>query len=94
MSEMHWNFRVIAHVEDSPGEDWMGLHEVYYRDDKDGQPVPSSYAIRAAEVMSTEGVVGLRWQLDRMREALDKPVLAEADFPTTNAPPGFSTHKS
>ena len=76
---MSWNYRVIYHHEEQPGESWHGIHEVYYAEDNDDHPV--SYKTDHIGVMSTEGIEGLGWVLDRMREALAKPVLTPGDFP-------------
>lgn len=81
---MSWNYRVIAHKEEPPGEDWMGIHEVYYADDTDDHPM--TYTIEHIGVMSTDGVAGLEWVLDRMREAIAKPILTPEDFPTHDKP--------
>lgn len=86
---MSWNYRVIEFVDpdDSP---WRAIHEVFYDDIVNpGQPV--RYSEYPAQVVSHDGggnIANLAWVLDRMREALDKPVLVEADFrpaPTGNS---------
>lgn len=70
-----WNYRVIEFVDPS-GEPWRAIFEVHYRD---GLPV--AYTEEPAVVLSDEeNNDGLAWALDRMREALDKPVLVERDF--------------
>lgn len=83
---MTWNYRVIAHTSPTSAEDdFMAMHEVYYDpDDK-----PRSYGVAIAMVASTDGVDGLRWQLGRMQEGLEKPVLQHSDFPdrTRTIPP-------
>lgn len=66
---MSWNYRVMRHVGD--GEEWLGIHEVYY--DDNGKP--NGHTEDEIAPTSDEGVDGLRWVLDRMMEALDKPVL-------------------
>lgn len=74
----HWNYRVIEFV--SPeGETWRAIHEVHYCDGVS----PTSYSIDAATVIEDEGArEGMSWVLDRIREALDKPVLTKRDFPS------------
>lgn len=70
---MTWNHRVIEHEAD--GEKWRAIHEVYY----DDAGAPWAY---------TANPVGVTWNedddplvtLDRMRKALDAPVLRESDF--------------
>ncbi len=71
----HWNYRVIRHEHN--GETWMEIHEVYY----DGNDVVVSYSEFPASVSSSEGVDGLKWVLDKMKECLEKPVLTPADLP-------------
>lgn len=75
---MSWNYRVIEFV-DEQGYPWRAIHEVHY--DDAGKPV--SYTEDAASVISSDGAginAPLAWVLEKMREALDKPVLVETDF--------------
>lgn len=76
-----WNYRVMKFV-DADGEPWHEIREVYYTDEK-----PTAYSGKAADVSSVENIIGLKWVLDRMREALDKPVLEEADFGDSQSAP-------
>lgn len=71
-----WNYRVIEFMTDD-GHPWQAIHEVFYRDGK-----PDAYSKTPAFVVSYEGdgESGMADCLDRMREALDKPVLRAADF--------------
>jgi hypothetical protein len=83
---MGWNYRVMRHSskDETTGEDeiWVGLHEVYYRDDDvDDLTVnvdETSYTKKPVRIIS-EDVAGLRWVLERMLEALDKPILDYRD---------------
>lgn len=79
----HWKYRVMEFT--AEGETFRAIHEVHYGND--GKP--KSYSEPAASVTadifdadgqdaSTRG--SLEWTLDRMREALDKPVLQASDF--------------
>lgn len=84
---MHWNYRVIEFVDPATEEPWRGIFECYY----DDEGKPNGYREGPAEVVSydpegNEAPGGLAWVLDKMREALSKPVLVEADF--TRAPTG------
>lgn len=85
---MNWNYRVLEFAEPETGEPWQAIHEVYY--DDDGQP--NGYAEDAAIVMSEEDgdgePMGLAWVLQKMSEALQKPVLREIDFRRTPATAG------
>jgi hypothetical protein len=81
---MTWNYRVIEFVDPSD-EPWRAIFEVYYDDAGN----PNGYNEDPAEVVSSdaEGVeAGLGWVLDRMREALAKPILVEHDFHRTPQP--------
>lgn len=82
-SRRTWNYRVMSfkHGEDA----WQAIHEVHYRDGR-----PTAYSSSAAVVMwDTDGGsdAGL-WVLDRMKEALSKPVLTESDFPNVEGTQG------
>lgn len=71
-----WNYRVMSfrHGEDA----WLAIHEVHYQD---GMPI--AYTESPAVVMwDTEDgtIAGGMKCLERMKEALLKPVLTEADF--------------
>ena len=76
-----WNYRVMEFTVE--GETFRAIHEVHY--DNDGKP--KSYSEPASSVTAdifdghVAGARGsLEWTLDRMREALDKPVLQASDF--------------
>ncbi len=73
--ERHWNYRAIRfeHGEDSH----VAVHEVYY---ESGKPV--AYTDMAAVIMwfEEEGPDTGFKILKRLREALMKPVLTQADF--------------
>jgi hypothetical protein len=71
----YWNFRVM---EFSHGEDtWRAIHEVHYEHN-----VPVSYSQNEAIVMwaPEEGEAAGLNVLERMREAIAKPVLRVTDF--------------
>jgi len=74
-SESTWNYRVIEFVS---GEDaWCAIHKVYY---EGGEPRRFTDEAAAALWDCSEGIVaGLR-VLERMKDALLKPPLKEADF--------------
>lgn len=75
---MAWNYRVIEFVDPHEGP-WTAIHEVYY--DEAGKP--NGYAEQPAQVLSFDDGGNQRelaWVLDRMRDALAKPVLRESDF--------------
>lgn len=74
-SKSTWNYRVISfrHGEDA----WCAIHEVYY-----DNGTPTAYSSTPAVAMwdPQEGDGAGNRTLDRMREALGKPVLTEGDF--------------
>ena len=75
-SRRTWNYRVISFNRHEGA--WLAIHEVHYRDG-----VPVMYSLGPAVILwdaEEDGDAGRRC-LDRMREALDKPVLTESDFP-------------
>ena len=71
---MTWNYRVLAH--EIGGELYFKLHEVYYKDN-----IPKSYTSDSA-TFSSETSDGLGLMMNKMQEALQKPILwAGAKFP-------------
>jgi hypothetical protein len=71
---MSWNHRILAHEQN--GEFYFQIHNVHYTNDiPDGcgeLPVP----------IGSETLKGIQWTLNRMQEALKKPVLwAGEKFP-------------
>jgi hypothetical protein len=63
----HWNLRVMQFSEE--GGSWFAIHEVYYDGDR-----PTAYS-EAPATIEGETADELREQLERMRAALEKPVL-------------------
>ena len=70
-----WNYRVILfkHGEDA----WCAIHEVHYRD---GLPIGYGNSPAVACWDAEEGDRAGRSCLDRMREALNKPILSAKDL--------------
>jgi hypothetical protein len=66
---MAWNYRVLAFKDKKSGEVELQISDVYY--DYFGKP----YVYGKFYAASTDGIEGLKWILDRQREALDKPIL-------------------
>ena len=75
---MGWNYRVMRHPPKDGEEEWYAIHEVYYRsNDVDDLTVPvheTGYSVDPVGVIA-DSPEGLRWTLQKMLEALDKPVL-------------------
>lgn len=74
----HWNCREIASTQ-AAGETWFAVHEVYYAN---GLPRSRAEAPAAVEWSSEDGVDGGERRLEKLREALRKPVLRDQDFPS------------
>jgi hypothetical protein len=62
----HWNYRVMLHPDLAGDEVYSAIHEVYYDGDK---------VTGWTQTPATPGGEDVRWVLERMAEALDKPVL-------------------
>lgn len=72
----HWNYRVIEFA--SPdGDPWRAIHEVHYTD---GQPTSYSESPAAIGWTLSDGDGAPGRIIDRIREALLKPVLQAHDF--------------
>ena len=80
---MTWNYRVLRKYLPDKDYTWLEITEVHY---EDGKPV--LYAEGIGPVTSggdgqpdDESLTDMKWTLERMLEALDKPILDErADF--------------
>ena len=81
---MSWNYRVIQ-TDDASGEPYHAIHEVYY--DNDGTLISYSAEPTPVVAFDGDGVKGLSWALDRMREALGKSVLTPREFEAGNGTP-------
>jgi len=68
----YWNYRIIEFTEND--EISYQIYEVYY-DDNDKIKHYADEPLIAAE-----SVDGLKWMMNKMYEALNKPVLKESDF--------------
>jgi hypothetical protein len=73
-SSRTWNYRVLSFR--NGDEAWQAIHEVHYRD---GVPIAHPEA-PAVLMWDPDDVDGGLLNLERMREALSKPVLTDADF--------------
>jgi hypothetical protein len=67
---MSWDYRVVKRTKN--GQDWYGVYEVFYG--KDGEPDGFG------DCFDAESLDALREDLALMQQALDMPVLEEADF--------------
>jgi len=79
---MGWNYRVFKTEHENYTE--YNIHEVYYESDNDNKPMGyTANPVRPEAIYDEENstpVADLRWQLKKMLEALDKPILTEKDF--------------
>ena len=73
MSYGSWNHRVVDMTAENEGDPLFEIREVFYN--RDGIPVGHG----GPSVMS-ETMEGLREVVDRMKEALERPVLKPEDF--------------
>lgn len=80
---MSWNFRVMRHtqVDKATGRvvsEWLAFHEVYYESIEVNDLEVSSSDVGYTEnpvAMTAESIDELRFMLNRMLGALDKPIL-------------------
>ncbi len=71
-----WNHRVLAKIYSS-GDVEFNIHEVYY--DERGEP--NGYTENPVSI-GGDDIKSLRWQLNKMKECLKKPILYCGDrFP-------------
>lgn len=73
MSKQSWNYRVVKRLEN--GEWTYSIHETYYSAQKKEEAITESPVQVSAETLAD-----LRWVLERMLQALDKPLLNYDDF--------------
>ena len=72
---MSWDYRVMRHIENITDfcpegvTTWYGVHEVYY--DEEG----NIDGWTKDAIVTGDNLEDLKWKLDHMPEALDKPVL-------------------
>lgn len=79
---MSWNYRVMRHtyVDKMSGEQqsYLAIHEVYYKSKKVNDLTVSAGDVGCSKdpsPVSEESIDDLRATLNRMLEALDKPVI-------------------
>ncbi len=68
---MHWNHRVMRHVDKKNGGVYFAIHETYYGVEGESGDIWTEQPV----AVIGESVDGLRQTLERMLKALDKPVL-------------------
>lgn len=73
---MSWNYRLIEFTRN--GETWRAIHEVFY--DEAGKPNGYSETEAGVSWFVEEGTETGAEILRKMRDALVKPLLTEADF--------------
>ncbi len=71
-----WNFRVMKHQKN--GSEWVSIHEVYH--DSNGKP--HGFAVEPVRLVGNDPDE-LRFYVDAMIEALDKPVIDLDDMSST-----------
>lgn len=77
----HWNYRILAKKVDNDVQ--YGIYEVHYTDG-----IPHSCTVNEIAPLSfgsdhdiEDPIESIKWQLDSMRIACDKPVLDYDNFP-------------
>ena len=70
-----WDYRVVRKESDDGSDEWYSVQEVYY-DDETGEPMAQSIDLQ----IEGDNITGMRTQLERMIECLDKPILDENDI--------------
>lgn len=73
---MTWNYRILAHKNVDNDEVYLQIHEVYY--DQDNNPI--SYTENPITV-GGEDINSIKWSLNKMQEAINKPILSVDNFP-------------
>lgn len=68
-----WNHRIIKHV--TSDSEWFAVHEVYYDDDG----TPNSCTSEPIKIIQ-EDLKDIEWEIDKIKEALQKPVLHYSYF--------------
>ena len=72
--KMTWNYRII--LDDTGGEPWYAIYEVYYLDGK-----PIDHTVSQSSVYG-DGIPDLTQTLAYMRDALNHPILKKSEFPS------------
>lgn len=73
-----WNYRVMEFCSPTEPLPWRAIHEVFY--DEGGRPVGYTKDPAVVAWGPDDGDSAPQLTLERMREALAKPVLREQDF--------------
>jgi len=68
----YWNYRVMAEEHEFGVE--LRMHEVYYH----GHDIPHSYTENGVSIQG-ENIADLEYTLNKMKEALKKPILQYGD---------------
>ena len=72
-----WNYRLYQET-DANGEQRTGIYEVFYLEDGTVDLIALNPV--TLESWSDNGVVSIKQIIQRLTEAIDKPILTEADF--------------
>jgi hypothetical protein len=84
---MGWNYRVVKVGPDKHGESWLQIVEGFYHEGTASDSIPHSWSQYHADDPKKnypcwakgDDLAELRRDLEKMLEALDKPVLVEVD---------------
>ena len=72
-----WNYRIMGFG--YPENPHYAIHEVYYDEDEKLKSYSESAAVVFGDLGDEKN--SMSWILDQMREAIDKPILMEDEFP-------------
>ena len=67
-----WDYRVVRKESADGSDEWYSIQEVYYNDETE-KPMAHSIDLQ----IEGDTIAGMRTQLERMLECLDKPVVDE-----------------
>lgn len=70
---MSWNYRILYH--NHPEEPYLAIHEVYY----DENETPRSCSENPQQILG-ETLEELKFDLDKMKLALEKPIIEYESF--------------
>lgn len=73
-----WNYRAIEFTNIAGDSSYVAIHEVYY--DDDGKPCSYSSTPASVYADSDVGISSMQKTLQKMQEALNKPILKSEIF--------------
>ena len=74
--ESHWNYRVCTHVEEKDNQRYFSIKEIHYKNN-----IPIAYGDKKEFLDYIEDLEAVKWTLEQMQEALNKPIIDLDNFP-------------